>query len=64
MESGGKRTVQVNVKMSGKDFELLKQAAEMLWPGAVISNSGVILGLAKLGANEVVSRKKISKRLK
>jgi hypothetical protein len=53
MQSGGKRTVQVNVKMSGEDFALLQHAAQKLWPDAVISNSGVLLGLAKITAKRV-----------
>lgn len=53
MQSSGKRTVQVNVKMSGEDFALLKAAAQKLWPDAVISNSGILLGLAKLAAKRI-----------
>lgn len=55
--TNGKRTVQVNVKMSGEDFELLKRAAHKLWPEAVISNSGVVLGLAKIAAKDVLKRR-------
>lgn len=50
MSYGGlmaKRTVQVNVKMSEEDFALLKRAAAAHWPDAVITNSGIVLGLAK-----------------
>jgi hypothetical protein len=36
-----KRTVQVNVKMSPDDFQLLKKAAEKKWPDAVMTNSGM-----------------------
>jgi hypothetical protein len=54
MQSGGKRTVQVNVKMNGEDFALLQRAAQRLWPDAIISNSGIILGLAKIEANRVL----------
>jgi hypothetical protein len=54
MQSGGKRTVQVNVKMSGEDFALLQKAAQKLWPDAIISNSGVLLGLAKIAASRIV----------
>jgi len=56
MESG-KRTVQVNVKMSAKDFALLREAADKLWPGAVVTNSGIILGLAKMAATQVADKK-------
>jgi hypothetical protein len=55
MQFDGKRTVQVNVKMSGEDFALLKKAAEKLWPDAIISNSGILLGLAKIAATRLVA---------
>ncbi len=45
-----KRTVQVNVKMSPEDFNLLTKAAEKRWPDAVMTNSGIVLGLAKIAA--------------
>jgi hypothetical protein len=53
-----KRTVQVNVKMTQEDFELLKKAAEKRWPEAVVTNSGVVLGMAKIAARETLTRKK------
>jgi hypothetical protein len=61
MQSGGKRTVQVNVKMSGEDFALLQAAAQQLWPDAVISNSGILLGLAKLAAKRAVRSERARK---
>lgn len=57
MESNPKRTVQVNVKMSPEDFALLKKAADLLWPDAVLTRSGVVLGLAKLGAKGVLKKR-------
>ena len=57
MSDGGKRTVQVNVRMSEEDYELLKQAADKLWPEAIISNSGILLGLAKLAAKDILGSK-------
>ena len=62
MQPAGKRTVQVNVKMTTEDFELLKRAAEKLWPDAILSNSGIILGLAKIAARQASSKKGLSKR--
>lgn len=61
MQSSGKRTVQVNVKMSGEDFALLQEAAQKLWPDAVISNSGILLGLAKIAAKGVSAGEKAPK---
>ena len=53
-----KRSVQVNVKMSPEDFQLLKKAAEKKWPDAVMTNSGIMLGLAKLTAKQILHRPK------
>jgi hypothetical protein len=63
METSGKRTVQVNVKMSSEDFTTLQRAANALWPEAILSNSGIILGLAKLAAKDILKRKS-GKRLR
>jgi uncharacterized protein (DUF1778 family) len=51
-----KRTVQVNVKMSPDDFQLLKKAAEKKWPDAVMTNSGIVLGLAKIAAKDSLKK--------
>jgi len=53
-----KRTVQVNVKMTQEDFALLRRAAEKRWPDAVMTNSGIVLALAKIAARETVRRGK------
>jgi hypothetical protein len=53
-----KRTVQVNVKMTQEDFELLSRAAEKKWPDAVMTNSGIVLGLAKITAHKEFSQKR------
>jgi hypothetical protein len=52
-----KRTVQVNVKMTQEDFELLKRAAEKRWPDAVMTNSGILLALARIAARQTLGRK-------
>jgi hypothetical protein len=53
-----KRTVQVNVKMSPEDFNLLKKAADKRWPDAVMTNSGILLGLAKIAAKSTLHKTK------
>jgi hypothetical protein len=53
-----KRTVQVNVKMTQEDFDLLKRAAGKRWPDAVITNSGIVLALAKIAARETLGKRK------
>jgi len=63
MNDAGKRTVQVNVKMSGEDYELLRKAADTLWPDAILSNSGILLGLARLSAKEILGRKPKGKKI-
>jgi hypothetical protein len=52
-----KRTVQVNVKMTQEDFEMLSRAAEKKWPDAVMTNSGIVLALAKIAAREAIGKK-------
>jgi hypothetical protein len=51
MGDTAKRSVQVNVRLSEQDFALIKKAAAKLWPNAVLSNSGILLGLARLAAS-------------
>ena len=62
METTGKRTVQVNVKMSTTDFDLLRRAADALWPEAVLSNSGIILGLARMAARQALTGKRKTRK--
>ena len=57
MEQNGKRTIQVNVRLSAEDFKLIERAATALWPDAVLSNSGILLGLAKIAARNVLTPK-------
>jgi hypothetical protein len=56
MKDIGKRTVQINVRMSEEDYEILRRASERLWPDAVLSNSGILLGLARIAAKSVLSK--------
>jgi uncharacterized protein (DUF1778 family) len=58
MSDHGKRSVQVNVRLSEEDFDLIKKAAAKIWPDAVLSNSGILLGLARLAAKQVVESTK------
>jgi len=61
MSATGKRTVQVNVRLSEDDFELIRKAAAKLWPDAVLSNSGIVLGLARLAAKQTLEAQKKSR---
>ncbi len=53
-----KRTVQVNVKMTEDDFRMLRKAAESRWPDAVMTNSGIVLALARIAARETLRKKR------
>jgi hypothetical protein len=53
-----KRTIQVNVKMTEEDFELLRKASQKRWPDAVMTNSGIVLGLAKIAARQTLKKKR------
>lgn len=57
MEQTGKRALQINVRLSVEDFNLIKRAANTLWPDAVLSNSGILLGLAKIAARDILKHK-------
>jgi hypothetical protein len=51
-------TVQVNVKMSEEDFSLLKGASAVHWTDAILTNCGIVLGLAKIGARAASGKKR------
>jgi hypothetical protein len=53
-----KRTTSVTVKMTAEDYTLLNRAAERLWPGALLTRSSIVLGLAKIGADVALGKKK------
>ena len=54
-----KRTLQVNVKMTQDDFDLLKKAADKRWPDAVMTNSGIVLALARIAARDTLKKKAV-----
>ena len=54
----GKRTISVTVKMSEEDLKQLLKAAETIWPKALLTRSSVVLGLAKIGAEQALSHAK------
>ncbi|HLJ28915.1 MAG TPA: hypothetical protein VKY85_19550 [Candidatus Angelobacter sp.] len=58
MQSNSKRTVQVNVKMSDKDLSTLQKAADALRPDAILTRSGIVLGLAKMAARDALAKSK------
>jgi len=52
----GKRTLSVTVKMSEEDLATLMRAAGKAWSGAILTRSGIVLGLAKIGAASVLKK--------
>jgi hypothetical protein len=53
-----RRTAQVNVKMSEDDFALLQKAAEKRWPDAIMTNSAILLALARISARQILGKRK------
>jgi hypothetical protein len=51
---GGKRTIQINVKMNESEFLMMQQAAARLWPDAILSKSAIVLGLALMAARKSI----------
>jgi len=47
----------VTVKMTAEDFALLQRAADTIWPKAVLTRSSIVLGLARIGAENVLKKK-------
>ena len=42
--------------MSPVDCQLLKKAVRKKWPDVVMTNAGVVLGLAKIAAREALKK--------
>jgi hypothetical protein len=57
VEDKEKRILQINVRLGEEDFKLLHRAADRIWPGAVLSNAGILLGLARMAAKDVLTKK-------
>ena len=58
MVSMAKRTISITAKMTAEDYAHLTKAAQAIWPGALLTKSSIVLGLAKLGADTVLKGKK------
>jgi hypothetical protein len=43
---------------TSEDFQLVMKAAQKRWPDAVLTNSGVVLGLAKIAARQILGKGK------
>jgi len=49
-----KRTLQVNVRLTAEDLELMRKAADQNWPGVPLSNSTLLLTLAHNQAQQMI----------
>ena len=56
-----KRDTAVSVKMTADDLKLFQRAADELWPKAVLTKSGIVLGLARIGAESILKDKRVRK---
>jgi hypothetical protein len=56
-----KRTTSVTVKMTAEDYSQLAKAADHLWPKALLTRSSIVLGLALIGAESVLPKRKEKK---
>ena len=56
MQPTQKRTIQINLRLTDGDSLLLMKAAEKRWPGAELSQPGVIPSLAKLAARDILGQ--------
>jgi len=52
-----KRVLQIGCRMSAEDLAILRKAAEKQWPGVPITNSTLLLTLAKTKADEILKKK-------
>jgi|HubBroStandDraft_1064217.scaffolds.fasta_scaffold26481_6 hypothetical protein len=51
----------VSVKMTEADYAKLAKAADHLWPKALLTRSSTVLGLALIGADSVLPKRKEKK---
>jgi hypothetical protein len=50
-----KRTEIISVRMTPSDRERLRVAAALQWPGAVLTESAILLGLARMAADGIIN---------
>jgi hypothetical protein len=53
----GKRDKPVTVKMSDEHYARMREAAEKHWPGAVLTDSSMILGLAMIAVEQILKKR-------
>ena len=51
-----KRTISISVKLSPEDWAQLQAAADRIWPDAPITRAGIVSGLAKLAAKDLLAK--------
>jgi hypothetical protein len=61
-KGSNKRDRQITIRVSDGDLTLFKQAAAEAWPGAILSTASVMLSLARLQADQILSQTSARKR--
>jgi hypothetical protein len=56
-----KRDVAISVKVTQDDLKTFQKAGDQLWPGAPLTRSSLVLGLARLGAESILRDKRVRK---
>ena len=51
-----KRDRQITIRISSQDLNLMKQAAEVAWPGALLSTAAIMLSLSRMKAKEILEQ--------
>ena len=51
-----KRDRQITIRISSQDLNLMKQAAEIAWPGALLSTAAIMLSLSRMKAKEILEQ--------
>ena len=56
-----KRDTAVTIKMTQDDLKTFVKAGDQLWPGAPLTKSSLVLGLARIGAESILKGKHVRK---
>ena len=58
MSNHERRSKNVLVRMTPKEYEEMCEAARALWPGVKLSNAEILMSLARLKFTEVLEKRK------
>ena len=57
-DKSSKRDRQITIRLTDADLALMKRAARVAWPGAILSTASVMLSLSRLKAEEILDAAK------